>query len=330
MTIIVMRVLIVLFLACVLPLSGCAAFSEDGGAPGSKGSVDAVAAFYPLHFVTQRVAGDHAQVANLTKPGGEPHDLEIPPGETARVTDADVVVFERGFQPAVDDAIDQNATGLEVDAAKVVELERADHDEHEEGHGDEGHEDKGHEDKGHEDESEHDHGQLDPHFWLDPLRMAELADAVAEALGEADPGHAEDYDANAADLRADLEAIDRSYEQGLASCERSTVVVSHDAFGYLSKYGLDMEPIAGLSPGAEPTPADLARLQDLIRADGITTVFSERLVSPRVSQSLADDAGVETAVLDPIEGLSDDTSDEDYLSLMRANLAALEKASGCR
>jgi zinc transport system substrate-binding protein len=90
-----------------------------------------------------------------------------------------------------------------------------------------------------------------------------------------------------------------------------------------------MEPIAGLSPGAEPTPADLARLQDLIGSEGITTVFSERLVSPRVSQSLADDVGVETAVLDPIEGLSDDTDDEDYLSLMRHNLAALEKANGC-
>ncbi len=149
-------------------------------------------------------------------------------------------------------------------------------------------------------------------------------------LAAIDPEHADDYAANAAALRSDLESLDRSYDKGLANCDRSTVVVSHDAFGYLAKYGLDMEPIVGLSPGAEPTPADLARLQDLIRTDGITTVFSERLVSPRLSQSLATDMGITTAVLDPIEGLSDQTADEDYLSLMKQNLAALRKADGCR
>ena len=106
-------------------------------------------------------------------------------------------------------------------------------------------------------------------------------------------------------------------------------MVSHDAFGYLDRYGLEFAPIAGLSPGAEPTPADLSRLQDLIRAEGITTVFSERLVSPRVSETLADDLDIRTAVLDPVEGLSDETRDEDYLSLMRANLAALQEANDC-
>ena len=106
-------------------------------------------------------------------------------------------------------------------------------------------------------------------------------------------------------------------------------MVSHDAFTYLDRFGLNVEGIAGLSPDAEPTPADLARLQQLIDKDGITTVFSERLVSPRLSQTLADDMGITTAVLDPIEGLSDETADEDYLSLMRENLSALELANGC-
>jgi zinc transport system substrate-binding protein len=152
---------------------------------------------------------------------------------------------------------------------------------------------------------------------------------VAVELGATDPAHADAYGANAAALRADLESLDESYDQGLAGCERSTVVVSHDAFGYLEKYGLEMEPIAGLSPDAEPTPADLARLQDLIRREGLTTVFSERLVSPRLSRTLADDLGITTAVLDPVEGLSDETADEDYLSLMRENLRALERANGC-
>ncbi len=106
-------------------------------------------------------------------------------------------------------------------------------------------------------------------------------------------------------------------------------MVSHDAFGYLAPYGLHVEGIAGLSPDAEPTPADLARLQDLITTDGITTVFAERLGSQKSSQTLADDLGITTAVLDPIEGLGDETADEDYLSLMRENLAALQLANGC-
>ncbi len=159
--------------------------------------------------------------------------------------------------------------------------------------------------------------------------MAALGDAVAEQLSKADAANAERYTANADALRADLENLDAAYADGLADCERSTIVVSHDAFGYLSKYGLAMEPIAGLSPGAEPTPADLAHLQEVIAEDGITTVFSERLASPRLTETLARDMGVDTAVLDPIEGPTDETADEDYLSLMEANLAALEQANGC-
>jgi zinc transport system substrate-binding protein len=306
-----------LALTGVLALSGCAAFSD--AAPGvADGKVRVVAAFYPLQYVAQRVAGTHGKVVDLTQPGAEPHDLEIPPKQTAEIVDADLVVYEAGFQPAVDDAIRQNATGEKVDAATVAGLESPDHDGHDHGASD------------HALGEENAHGDLDPHFWQDPLKLAEVADAVEKKLAAIDPGHTDQYAANAAALRSDLESLDRSYKAGLADCERSTVVVSHDAFGYLAKYGLEMEPIVGLSPGAEPTPGDLARLQDLIRTDGITTVFSERLVSPRLSQSLADDMAITTAVLDPIEGLSDQTAGENYLSLMKQNLAALRKANGCR
>jgi zinc transport system substrate-binding protein len=159
--------------------------------------------------------------------------------------------------------------------------------------------------------------------------MADLGDEVADQLADLDPEHAEDYAANAAALRADLEALDQEFSDGLAQCERHTVVVSHDAFGYLGRYGLEFESIAGLSPDAEPTPADLGHLQELIVDEGITTVFYESLVSPAIAEQLAADTGVETAVLDPIEGLTDETTDDDYLSLMKANLAALEEANGC-
>ena len=288
-------------------LAGC---GGDDAADSTTGR-QVAAAFYPLAYVAERVAGERAEVVNLTSPGGEPHDLELGVPQIALVTDADLVVVEQGFQPAVDDAVASNATGEVLDVVDVVDLVEEGHD----GDGDEGHEDE--------------HGDVDPHFWLDPLLMADLADAVAARLGEIDPEHSSAYDENAAALRSDLEALDAEYASGLESCERTTVVVSHDAFGYLSKYGLEFEPIAGLSPDAEPTPADLARLETLIEDQGITTVFSETLVSPKMAETLAGDLGIDTAVLDPIEGLTDAGGDEDYLSLMRTNLAALVQANGC-
>ena len=291
-----MRLLLVTTLL-LASTTGCAAFSDDS----SGGRVRVAAAFYPLAFVAERIGGDDVQVTNLTQPGAEPHDLELSIHETAEIEDADLVLVEHGFQPAVDDAVDQVATGTVLDAATVVDPQP----------------------------SKEDPGQDDPHFWQDPSRMAELADAMADALADIDPDHAADYRDRAQALVGELDELATAYAQGLSGCQRDTIVVSHDAFGYLARFGLTVEGIAGLSPDAEPTPADLTRLQDLIRRDGITTVFSERLVSPRLAQTLADDLGITTAVLDPIEGLSDETAGEDYLSLMRENLSALELANGC-
>ncbi len=288
--------------AACLALSSCSAFSQDSTGPsdGLDGvdGVDVVAAFYPLQFVAQRVAGSDASVAGLTTPGQEPHDLELSVTANAELSAADLVVYEGGFQAAIDDAVDQNATGTPLDVADVVDLRTVD-------------------------------GEVDPHFWLDPLLLAEVGDAVARDLAEVDPTHADAYVARAADLRSDLEDLDAAFTSGLADCERSTIVVSHDAFGYLDRYGLEVAAVAGLSPDAEPTPAALQQLQRLIDSDAITTVFSEPLASPRLTASLAEDTGITTATLDPVEGLTEATADQDYLALMRANLEALRTANGC-
>ncbi|GAB3259659.1 metal ABC transporter substrate-binding protein [Nocardioides dilutus] len=293
-------------------LAGCSAFSGDDEA-ADDGGVRVATGFYPLQYVAERVGGDLVTVDNLTVPGKEPHDLELTIQETATVAESDLVVFEHGFQPAVDEAVETSAEGAVLDASEAVDLRPAD--------GEDGHEG--------EEEEEDDHGDLDPHFWQDPALVADLGDALADELAELDPDNADTFEANAADLRADLESLDQDYAAGLEGCDRDTVVVSHDAFGYLEKYGLHFEAIAGLSPDAEPTPADLARLQQLIEDDGITTVFGERLAPPALVDTLARDTGVTTAVLDPIEGLTDETEGEDYLTLMTQNLDALRKANGC-
>ena len=309
--------------ALALALSGCGALTSDSTS-GSEGSETVVAGLYPLQYVAQRVAGDAFEVENLTQPGGEPHDLELGIGQTAALSDAALLVYVDSLQPAVDEAAEE-VSGTEVlDAATVVDLAPF-----EDEHSDDEHEGEEHEGEDEDDHSGHDHGELDPHFWHDPLRMADLGDAVAERLAEIDPDEADSFEERAAELRSDLETLDEEYTEGLAGCEIRTVVTNHDAFGYLEGYDLELASINGISPDAEPTPAALAELQDLIDETGITTVFSETLVSPQAAEVLASDAGVDTAVLDTIEGLTDDTADEDYLSLMRSNLATLQEANRC-
>lgn len=311
----------------LLLTSGCAALSDDSGSSASgsdSGKVQIAAAFYPLEFVAERVAGDLAEVTPLTKPGVEPHDLELSINQTAALQSADLILTEHGFQPAVDDAVEQDVKGEVVDVEKLVELRKA-----EEGH-EEGHEDEHAEGEEAAAEDEHAHGESDPHFWHDPLLMAQYAEGVRDALVKADPDNAETYEANAKSLTEDLTKVDEEFKTGLAQCKIKDVVVSHDAFGYLDKYGLEFESIAGLTPDAEPNPAQLAEIGEHAKEHGVTTIFSERLVSTALADTLADDLGLKTAVLDPIEGLSADTEGEDYLSLMRQNLDALKAANGCQ
>ena len=298
-------------LAASLTATGCAAFEQ----PADDGVTRIAAGFYPLAWVAERVtAGTTGTVVLLTRPGTEPHDLEIGIQATAEVARADLLLYESGFQPAVDDTIDQNAEGTALDAAKVLPLRASTTP------GDHGH------DHG---TAANEHGQdRDPHFWQDPELMAEYGDAVADELGTIDPANASTYAQNAADLRDDLNAVDAQYRQGLAECKRHTIVVSHDAFSYLEKYGLHVNSIVGLSPDAEPTGAVLGQLQSLIRREGVTTVFGEPLEAA-IGQTMADDLGLRTATLDPIESLSDANSSHDYLSLMRTNLTALRTANGC-
>ena len=295
----------------LLPFAACG--SPVGDDPGE---LSVVASFYALEYVADRIAGEHAEVTNLTAPGAEPHDAELTIAQTAEVVDADVLVYLPGFQPAVDDAATQAEDAEVVDVAAPADLVPLEGE-----HGDEHGEAEEHSEEG---------GTLDPHFWLDPVRLAAVAGAVADGLSAADPENADSYASNAARLEEELARLDREISTGLDDCERRTVVVSHDAFGYWGdRYDLDMHAIAGLSPESEPSSEHLAELQELIRAEGVTTVFSETLASPEMAETLSSDLGLQTAVLDPIEGLSDETADEDYLSLMRQNLEALQEANGC-
>lgn len=293
---------VVLLLATTL--SACAVGSDAGSASGKP---TVIASFYPLQFVAERIVGSYAAVTNLTAPGVEPHDLELSPRQAARVSSAAVVLYEKGLQPAVDEAVANDGPEAIVNAASVVSLQ-----------------------SGAEGAEEGEEGGLDPHFWQDPTLLAEVADAFTAKMAKVDPDHSSQFTANNATLQDDLAALDQDIKSGLFSCTTRSLVVSHDAFEYLGRrYDLTVHPIAGLSPDAEPSARHLEELSDLITSEKITTVFNERLASPKLADALASDLGIATEVLDPIEGLTKDDPDADYLSIMRENLEAIQKADSC-
>jgi zinc transport system substrate-binding protein len=302
-------------------LAGCT--SESAAAPGK---VDVVAAFYPLQFVSEQVGGGHVAVTNLAKPGAEPHDLELSARQVGRVSDAEVIVYLEGFQPAMDDAVEQVGGDRAFDVSDAVPLLSAGESDHvhagEEGEGVAG--------EGEEGEEHHDEGgTTDPHIWLDPTRLSTIGQQVAERLAATDPEHAADYAANAARLRTELSGLDQEYAAGLQTCQRRELVTSHAAFGYLAdRYHLEQVGLTGVTPDTEPAPQRLASVAAEARAHGATTIFFETLVSPKVADTIAHEVGARTAVLDPIEGLQPGSTG-DYFSIMRTNLTALRTALDC-
>lgn len=291
--------------ACLtLGLAACAPAADDG-------RHDVVAAFYPLQYVAERVGGAHVAVTSLTPPGGESHDLELSPSAVAGLGDADLVVYLSGFQAATDAAVASTAPAHAVDAAQAAALEVAPDGVAPGTSGTFG------------------TSSLDPHFWLDPTRLADVGHQVADALAEVDPEHAAEFAGAADDLAADLDALDGELAAGLAACRGATLVASHEAFGYLAqRYGLHQVGLSGIDPEVEPSPARLRDVAATVRAEGVRTLYFEVLTSPKVTQTLAEDLGVGTAVLDPLEGRTEG-DDRDYLDIMRDNLDALASGLVC-
>ena len=274
----------------------------------TSGRHTVVTSFYPLYFIAERVAGRYNEVVDLTPPGVEPHEYELTVRQVAQLDLARVGFYEGGVAPSVDQAMANDSPDHVLDVADVVHLAAPV--------------------TGSGVESTSD--DRDPHFWQDPVLMQEATRAFTTTMAGADPAHAAYYRRQGARLVHDLGRLDQAYAEGLASCTTRTVVVSHDAFEYLARrYHLDVVPIAGLEPDAEPSLQRLHDLSGIIRDARVTTIFFETLASPALAESLAGDLGLTTGVLDPIEGLASSDPHATYLTLMRQNLAALAKAGTC-
>jgi zinc transport system substrate-binding protein len=284
-------------LTIALPLmlvAGCA-----GGGTAVKGRVDVVASAYPFAWLASQVGGSDVVVTDLVKPGAEPHDIELSPRQVGTLQQAAVVVYIKGFQAAVDDALGGGTQGFDLGTVVTQQPLVG-----------------GQEATG-----------KDPHVWLDPVRMQTAATTLADRLAAKDPAHAAGYKARAATLVTKLAVLDTTFRTALKGCARKDIVTSHSAFGYLAaRYGLVQKGISGLSPDAEPSPKRIAGVATFAKQNHVTTIFFESLIDPKVAKTVASEIGAKTAVLDPVEGVR---GGDDYLSVQTRNAAALHTALGC-
>lgn len=283
--------------------------SNTGSSQTDK--VDVVTSFYPLYDFARQVGGDKVVVQNLTPAGAEPHDYEPAPAAMANAQDADMFIYNGNAMESWAEKFLADYNGISVVAAKNIDAH------HEEGTPQEAA------------TGSHDH---DPHFWLDPVLAQEVVTAIRDGFIKADPANTSYYTNNAAAYNRQLAALDQAYRQTLSACQLDTVVASHAAFGYVAeRYGFTVEATAGINSEDEPSPARLAEISGIIRQKGLKYIFFERLVSPRLAATIAQETGAQTLVFDPLEGLTDESQNQghNYLSIQRENVKALGTALAC-
>jgi zinc transport system substrate-binding protein len=267
--------------------------------PASQ-KMQVVVSFYPLYFLAHEIGGVYTDVVNITPPGVEPHDFEPTARDIAQVQGADIVILNGGGLESYERSVTELVRG--TNTSLMVVLDGA-------------------------------HAGSDPHTWLDPVAYAKIADRIGTIYLTKDPVHASYYHDRLAALRKKLISLDADMRSQFAECSTRTFVTSHSAFAFLAKrYNLTQLHIAGISPEDEPNPKSMSFVANYVQKNGISTVFFEELVSPKLSETIAREAGAKTDVLSPIEGLTPEQqkAGKTYLDLQRQNMVKLAQALGCR
>ncbi|WP_284640533.1 metal ABC transporter substrate-binding protein [Paenibacillus silviterrae] len=286
-----------------------------------QGKTNIVTSFYPLYDFASKIGGQHVNVVNLVPAGVEPHEWTPKGRDIKTLKDAEVFVYlGAGFEGWVGDtlsSLEKDAKVQVVEASKGLTLLPG---IEEEGHAD---------DHGHNHKEDAHEAEFDPHVWLSPVNAKLLAQNIKDALVKADPSHQADYEANFKQLSGKLDQLHDKFKQQLSKTSKKEIVVTHQSFGYLAKeYGLTQKAIMGLAPDAEPTSKDMKEILSFIKENDVKYIFFEELVSDKLAKTLAKDAKVETLVLSPLEGLTEEQAKQgmDYVSIMESNLNNLIKA----
>lgn len=319
-----MRKILVLVLAVsMLLITGCA--SKQAATPETK-KVQVAVSIYPLAEFVRAVGGDKVQVTTLVPAGVEAHSYELSAADMKKITQAQMFVYNGGGMESWADKVeasikDKPVKVLQAGKGLFVKLEEHEHDEHKEEHK--------HEEHKHEAGHVHDHGGFDPHVWLDPVLASKQVVAIAETLQVVDPANKDYYQKNAQNYQEKLAKLDQEFKAMRSTAKQTAFVTTHSAFASFAKrYDLEQIAIMGITPNVEPTPQALANLISLVKKEQIKYIFFEELVSPKIAETIAKEAGVKTLVLNPVEGLTKEQQEKklSYLDLMQQNLANLKIA----
>lgn len=292
------------FLAAILilVLTGCSSVKDPRPTNGKPEPMNVTVSFYPLAYISQKVGGKLVKVTQITPGGVEPHDYEPTPQDLAMIGDSKIFVMSGyGIDAWADNVFANLNDTIAVKATSKIEMANT--------------------------------PNPDPHVWLNPINFSSEVEVIRDAFIKADPINTEKYKLNAAGLMNDLKALDREFREGLKECKLKQIITSHDAFHYMSsRYGFESFPIAGISPEEEPSPKSLATLSDLAKKNNIKYIFFETLVSTKLADTISEEVGAKSLVLNPIEGLTKEDSKmgKDYLVLMQENLKNLRTAMQCK
>lgn len=316
--------------ATALSLSACGNVENGTASDSAAADNTIVASFYPLAYLAEQISGETAEVINLT-PSGEAHDTELSAADIDTMANADAVIYLSGFQPAIDEAVETTKPAQLLDVADSVALVASSEHEselsHEHEHDHEAEHDHEHE-HDHAGEHDHDHGAFDPHFWLDPQRMRGAIAPTVELLTRVFPQHADTYKANGQRLDEKLVKLDENYDKKLTSCSTPTVVVAHEAYGYLAeRFGFTQIGVSGIDPEQETSAQRLEQVAKVAKEAQVKVLFSESALSAKDTKTLAETLGIKTEVLDPLEIQAD--PEQDYIAVMQSNLEKLTSAMSC-
>lgn len=299
------------FIIFVLLLLGTIFFLLSKGInpnTSNNGKLTVATSFYPMYFFASQIGGNKADIFNITPAASEPHDYEPTTQDIARISRANILVLNGGKLEAWGDKIKDQLAGTNVEIVTAG--------------------------NGLANKTLDENGQTiqDPHVWLDPILAKREVENIEKGFEKIDPKDKSYFEANKKKLLSELDNLDREYKVGLSSCQKKDFVTSHAAFGYLgAQYNINQIPISGVSPDEEPSSQKLAEITNLVKQQNIKIVFFESLVSPKLSETIANETGAKAMVLDPIEGISNNDLNKgyNYVTVMKSNLLALQEALQC-
>jgi|LSQX01.3.fsa_nt_gb zinc transport system substrate-binding protein len=314
----------ILVVIILISATGCTDKVDADKQIGEDSRISVCTSFYTMYDFAEKIGGDKIKLVSLVPTGTEPHHWEPSPKDIVIIEKADVFIYNgAGIETWVEKIVNtvSNKKLVVVEAAKDIKLL-----ENENKHGNSHEHDNSHE---HEESHGHEGLEYDPHVWLNPLYAKKQMEAIKNAFVKVDPTNKDYYEENYNENAAKLMELDSEFKNTLSPHSGRSVIVSHKAFGYLCEaYGLNQVAIGGLNAELEPSPARMAEIVRFARDNNVKVIFFEGLISPKVANTIAEEIGVGTDVLNPLEGLTqeDINAGREYFSVMRNNLDALNKS----